>query len=155
MYKLRVQWRICTLKRALHVNEWSSPTDVKHADVQLHLRKFLLSQNMFLSIGVVSHKPIVHHPNVYRLVDNNVRDDWSLWLDTLHNACIPLIVVTLEILLWRISTNINSHDVCACRFLTWSHTYLTNIKAKRTRCQLVLLCDNPTMRIHNLLKCYS
>ena len=58
-----------------HVNELSSPTDVKQADVQLHLRKFLLSQNMFLSIAVVSHKPIVHHPNVYRLVDNHVRDD--------------------------------------------------------------------------------
>ena len=42
---------------AFHVNELSSPKDVKHADVQLHLRKFLLSQNMFLSIAVVSHKP--------------------------------------------------------------------------------------------------
>ena len=61
--------------RAFYVNELSSPTDVKHADVQLHLRKFLLSQNMFLSIDVVPHTPIVHHPNVYRLVDSNVRDD--------------------------------------------------------------------------------
>ena len=63
--------------RALYVNELASPTDVKHADVQLHLRKFLLSQNMFISIAVVSHKAIVivHHPNVYRLVDDHVRDD--------------------------------------------------------------------------------
>ena len=60
---------------ALHVNELSSPTDIKHADVQFHLRKFMLSRNMFLSIAVVSHKPIVHHPNVYRLVENHVRDD--------------------------------------------------------------------------------
>ena len=52
--------------------------DVKHADVQLNLRKFLLSPTMFLSIGVVPHKPIVHHPNAYRLVDNNVRDDYTL-----------------------------------------------------------------------------
>ena len=52
--------------------------DVKHADVQLHLRKFLLSPNMFLSIAVVPHKPIVHHPNAYRLVDNHVRDDYAL-----------------------------------------------------------------------------
>ena len=73
--------------------------DVKHADVQLHLRKFPLSQNMFPSIAVVSHKPKVHHPNVYRLVDNHVRDDYSIWLDTVHNACIPLIVVTLAIVL--------------------------------------------------------
>ena len=58
-----------------YVNELASPTDVNHGDVQLHLRKFLLSQNMFLSIAVVSHKAIVHHPNVYRLVDNRVRDD--------------------------------------------------------------------------------
>ena len=59
-----------------HVNELSSPTDGKHADVQLHLRKFLLSHNTFLSIiAVVSLKPIVHHPNVYRLVENCVRDD--------------------------------------------------------------------------------
>ena len=57
------------------MNELSSPMDVKHADVQLHLRKFLLSPNMFLSIAVVPHKPIVHHPNAYRLVDNHVRDD--------------------------------------------------------------------------------
>ena len=48
------------------------------ADVQLHLRKFLLSQNVFLSIAVVSHKPIVHNPNVYSLAENNVRDDLSL-----------------------------------------------------------------------------
>ena len=61
--------------RALYVNELASPTDVKHADVQLHLRKFLLSHNMFLSIAVVSHKAIVHHPNVYILVDNHVHDD--------------------------------------------------------------------------------
>ena len=63
--------------RAFYVNELSSPTDAKHADVglQLHLRKFLLSQNMFLSIAVVSHKAIVHNPNVYRLVDNHVHDD--------------------------------------------------------------------------------
>ena len=61
--------------RAFYVNELSSPTDVKHAYVQLHLRKFLLSQNMFLSIDAVPHTPIVHHPNVYRLVDSNVRDD--------------------------------------------------------------------------------
>ena len=62
---------------AFYVNELSSPMDVKHADVQLHLRKFLLSPNMFLSIDVVPHKPIVglHHPNAYRLVDNHVRDD--------------------------------------------------------------------------------
>ena len=58
-----------------HVNELSSPTDVKHVDVQLHLRKFLHSENMFLSIAAASHKPIVYHPNVYRLVDNHVRDD--------------------------------------------------------------------------------
>ena len=64
--------------RALYVNELASPTDAKHADVQLHLRKFLLSQKMFLSIAVVSHKAIVHHPNVYRLVDNHVHDDSSL-----------------------------------------------------------------------------
>ena len=37
---------------AFYVNELSSPMDVKHADVQLHLRKFLLSPNMFLSIAV-------------------------------------------------------------------------------------------------------
>ena len=61
--------------RALYVNVLASPTDVKHANAQLHLRKFLVSQNMFLSIAVVSHKAIVHHPNVYRLVDNHVRDD--------------------------------------------------------------------------------
>ena len=67
--------------------------DVKHADVQLHLRKFLLSPNMFISIAVVPHKPIVHHPNAYRLVDNHVRDEYTLLLDTVHNACIPLIVV--------------------------------------------------------------
>ena len=60
---------------AFHVNELSSPMYIKHADVQLHLRKFLLSQNMFLSIAVVSHKRIVHHPNVYRLVENHVLDD--------------------------------------------------------------------------------
>ena len=60
---------------AFYVNELSSPMDVKHADVQLHLRKFLLSPNMFLSIDVVPHKPIVHHPNAYILVDNHVRDD--------------------------------------------------------------------------------
>ena len=60
---------------ALYVNELASPTDSKHADVQLHLRKFLLSQKMFLSIAVVSHKAIVHHQNVYRLVDNHVHDD--------------------------------------------------------------------------------
>ena len=60
---------------AFYVNELSSPMDVKHADVQLHLRKFLLSLNMFLSIAVVPHNPIVHHPNAYRLVDNHVRDD--------------------------------------------------------------------------------
>ena len=64
--------------RAFHGNELSSPKDVEHADVQVHLRKFLLSQNMFLSIAVVSHKPIVHHPNVYRLVENHVRGDYSL-----------------------------------------------------------------------------
>ena len=68
--------------RAFHVNELSSPTDVKHADVQLHLRKVLLSQNMFLSIAVVSQGPtlpIVHHPNIYRLVENHVRDDYILF----------------------------------------------------------------------------
>ena len=64
--------------RAFYVNELSSPTDVKHADVQLHLRTFLLSQNRFLSIAVVPHKPIVHHPNEYRLVDNHVPDGYSL-----------------------------------------------------------------------------
>ena len=63
---------------AFDVNELSSPMDVKRADVQLHLRKFLLSPNMFLSIAVVPHKPIVHHPNAYRLVDNHVRDDYTL-----------------------------------------------------------------------------
>ena len=72
--------------------------DVKHADVQLHLRKFLLSPNMFLSIAVVPRKPIVNHQNAYRLVDNHVRDDYTLCLDTVHNACIPLIVVILAIL---------------------------------------------------------
>ena len=51
--------------------------DVKHADVQLHLRKFLLSPNMFLSIAIVPYKPIEHHPNAYRLVDNHVRDDYT------------------------------------------------------------------------------
>ena len=60
---------------AFYVNELSSPMDVKHADVQLQLRKFLLSPNMLVSIAVVPHKSIVHHPNVYRLVDNHVRDD--------------------------------------------------------------------------------
>ena len=45
---------------AFHVNELSSPTDVKRADVRLHLPKFMHLQNMFLSIAVVSHKPIVH-----------------------------------------------------------------------------------------------
>ena len=60
---------------AFHVNELPSPTDVKHADVQLHLRKFLLSEKMFLSIAIVPHTPIVHHPNIYRLVDTHVRDD--------------------------------------------------------------------------------
>ena len=64
--------------RAFHVNELSSSKDVNHADVQLHLRTFLLSQNIFLSITVVSHKPIVHHPNVYRLVENDARDDQSI-----------------------------------------------------------------------------
>ena len=65
---------------AFYVNELSSRTDVKHADVglQLQLRKFLLSPNMFLSIAVVPHKPIVHHPNAYRVVDNHVRDDYTL-----------------------------------------------------------------------------
>ena len=63
---------------AFYVNEVSSPMDVKHADVQSHLRKFLLSPNMFLSIAVVPHKPIVYHPNAYRLVDNHVRDDYIL-----------------------------------------------------------------------------
>ena len=63
---------------AFYVNELSSPMDVKRADVQLHLRKFLLSPNMFISIAVVPHKPIVHHPNAYRLVDNHVRDDYTL-----------------------------------------------------------------------------
>ena len=63
---------------ALYVNELASPTDVKHADVQFHLPKFLLSPNMFFSIAVVSHKAIVHHPNVYKLVDNHVRNDYSL-----------------------------------------------------------------------------
>ena len=63
---------------AFYVNELSSPMDVKHADVQLHLRKFLLSPNMFLSIAGFPHKPIVHHPNAYRLVDNHVRDDYTL-----------------------------------------------------------------------------
>ena len=71
---------------AFYVNELSSPMDVKHADVQLHLRKFpcfhrlcfsaftdYVSLNKF--IAVVPHKPIVHHPNAYRLVDNHVRDD--------------------------------------------------------------------------------
>ena len=61
--------------RAFYVNELSSPMDVKHADVQLHLRKFLLSPTMFLSIAVVPRKPFVHHPNAYRLVDNNVLSD--------------------------------------------------------------------------------
>ena len=61
-----------------YVNELSSPMDVKHADVQLHLRKFLLSSTMFLSIAVVPLKPIVHHLNAYRLVDTHVRDDWTL-----------------------------------------------------------------------------
>ena len=42
---------------AFYVNELSSPMDVTHADVQLHLRKFLLSPNMFLSIAVVPHNP--------------------------------------------------------------------------------------------------
>ena len=60
---------------AFYVNELSSPMDVIHADVQLHLRKFLLSPNMFLSIAVVPHKRIVHQPNAYILVDNHVRDD--------------------------------------------------------------------------------
>ena len=60
---------------AFHVNELSSQTDVKHADVQLHLQKFLLSQNRYLSIATLSHKPIVHHPNVYKLVENRLRDD--------------------------------------------------------------------------------
>ena len=60
---------------AFYVNELSSPMDVKHADVQIHLRKFLLSPTMFLLIAVVPHKPIVHHPNAYILVDNHVRDD--------------------------------------------------------------------------------
>ena len=60
---------------AFYVNELSTSMDVKHADVQLNLRMFLLSQNMFLSIVVVPYKPIVHHPNAYRLVDNHVRDD--------------------------------------------------------------------------------
>ena len=63
---------------AFYVNELSSPMDVKHADVQLHLRKFLLSPNMFLSIAVVPHKPIEHHPNAYRLVDNHVRGDYTI-----------------------------------------------------------------------------
>ena len=45
--------------RALLVNSLSPPTYVEHADVELHLRKFLLSRNTFLSIAVVSHKPIV------------------------------------------------------------------------------------------------
>ena len=78
---------------AFLVNELSSPMDVKHTDVQFHLREFLISQNMFLSISVVSHKPIVHHPNVYRLVENHVHS-----LCVVHNTCIPLIVVTLAIL---------------------------------------------------------
>ena len=60
---------------AFYVNELSSPMDVKHAGIQLHLRKVLLSPNMFLSIAVIPHKPIVHHPNAYRLVDNRVRED--------------------------------------------------------------------------------
>ena len=83
---------------AFYVNDLSSQTDVKHADVQLHLRKFLLSPNMFLSIAVVPHTPIIHHLNAYRLVDNHVRDDYIILLDTVHTACIPLIVVTLAIL---------------------------------------------------------
>ena len=64
--------------RVFHVNEAPSPRDVKHAYVKLHLRKFLLSHNMFLSIADVSHKTFVHHPNVYRLVENNVRDEYSI-----------------------------------------------------------------------------
>ena len=63
---------------AFYVNELSSPMDVKHADVQLHLRKFLLSPNMFISIAIVPYKPIEHHPNAYRLVANNVRGDYTL-----------------------------------------------------------------------------
>ena len=63
---------------AFYVNELSSPMDVKHADVQLHFRKFLLSPNMFLSIAIVPYKPIEHHLNAYRLVDDHVRDDYTL-----------------------------------------------------------------------------
>ena len=84
--------------RAFLLNELSSPTDVKHADtIQLHLRKFLLSQNTFLSIAVVSLKPFAHRPIVNVLVENRVRDDWSLCLDSVRNTSIPLIVVTLAI----------------------------------------------------------
>ena len=32
---------------------------------------------MFLSVAAVSLKPIVHQPNVYRLVENRVRDSNS------------------------------------------------------------------------------
>ena len=41
----------------MNVNELSSLMYVKHADVQLHLRKFLLSPNTFLPIAVVPHNP--------------------------------------------------------------------------------------------------
>ena len=41
----------------MHMNELSSPTDVKRADVQLHLQKFMHSQNMFLSIAIVLQNP--------------------------------------------------------------------------------------------------
>ena len=85
--------------RAFLMTELQSPTEVKHADVQLHLRKFQLSHNTFLSIAVVSLKPIVHHPNVYILVEkNHVRGVCCFCLDTVHNTCIPLIVVKLAIL---------------------------------------------------------
>ena len=52
-----------------HALNHSATEAVKHTDVQLHLRNFLLSENMYLSIAVVSHKPIVDDPNVHRLVD--------------------------------------------------------------------------------------
>ena len=63
--------------RALYVNELPRPTDVKRADEQLHLREFLHSQNIFLSIAVVSRKPIIHHPKVYALVENHLSVDYS------------------------------------------------------------------------------
>ncbi len=43
---------VCVCVCTFHVNELASPTDVKLADVQLHLRKFLHTQtNYYIALN--------------------------------------------------------------------------------------------------------